>query len=112
MAIDFNGVNSRQVNPQRNTRNEQPSTEKTSSATPTPQQQAQDAETSVAARENVSLSSRAKDLKQVEQKLKDHPEIDDAHVQAIKAALQNGNFKVDAGKLAQKMLEMDKSIFG
>jgi negative regulator of flagellin synthesis FlgM len=109
MAIDFNGINSGQVNPQRNARNEPASTEKTP-ATPTPQQQAQAA--TPAAREKVSLSSRAKDLKQAEEKLRDHPEVDDSHVQAIKTALENGQFKVDARKLAQKMLEMDKSIFG
>lgn len=109
MAIDFNGINSGQVNPQRNNRNESASTEKTPVA-PSPQEQAQSA--TPAAQEKVSLSSRAKSLKQAEQKLKEHPEVDDAHVQAIKTALESGQFKIDARKLAQKMLEMDKSIFG
>ena len=62
--------------------------------------------------ESLSLSARAKGLKETEQRLKDHPDVDDSRVEEIRNALQSGAFKVDAQKLAQKMLDMDKSIFG
>lgn len=109
MAVDINGINSGQVNPQRNNRTEQGGK---APATPTAQEQATAAASTASASENVSLSSRAKGLKQTEQRLKDYPDVDDAKVDAIRAALQNGSFKVDAQKLAQKMLENDNSIFG
>lgn len=109
MAVDINGINSGQINPQRNNRSEQSG--KTPAA-PNPQEQATAAASSNSASENVSLSARAKGLKQTEQRLKDYPEVDDSKVDAIRTALQNGSYKVDAQKLAQKMLEIDKSIFG
>ena len=62
--------------------------------------------------ENVSLSNQAKNLKQLEQKLGDYPEMDDDRIEQIRSALENGTYKIDAEKLAQKMLEMDESIFG
>lgn len=38
--------------------------------------------------------------------------MDDDRIAQIRAALEDGTYKIDAEKLAQKMLEMDKSIFG
>ncbi|WP_097461664.1 flagellar biosynthesis anti-sigma factor FlgM [Mangrovitalea sediminis] len=111
MSVDINGINSGQINPQRNGNRAEQSNGKAVS-TPTPQEQAKVAASTPNASENVSLSSRAKGLKQTEQRLKEYPEVDDTKVDAIRTALQNGSFKVDAQKLAQKMLENDNSIFG
>jgi negative regulator of flagellin synthesis FlgM len=58
------------------------------------------------------LSSQARELKQLEQKLGDFPEMDDEKISQIRSALEDGSYKVDAQKLAQKMLDMDKSVFG
>jgi negative regulator of flagellin synthesis FlgM len=38
--------------------------------------------------------------------------MDDDRIEQIRSALENGTYKIDAEKLAQKMLEMDESIFG
>jgi len=38
--------------------------------------------------------------------------MDDGRIEEIRSALENGTYKVDAEKLAQKMLDMDESIFG
>ena len=38
--------------------------------------------------------------------------MDDDRIEQIRSALESGSYKVDAEKLAQKMLEMDESIFG
>ena len=62
--------------------------------------------------DSVNLSNQARNLKQLEQKLGDYPEMDDDRIEQIRAALENGTYKIDAEKLAQKMLEMDESIFG
>ena len=108
MSVDLNGIGPGQVNTQRTTADK-------SSSTQSPQQASADQAKSQApsARgENVNLSSQAKNLKQLEQKLGDYPEMDDDRIEQIRAALADGSYKIDAEKLAQKMLEMDESIFG
>ncbi|WP_166251323.1 flagellar biosynthesis anti-sigma factor FlgM [Marinobacter salicampi] len=105
MTVDFNGVGRGQVNTQK-TVTDKPQTSQ-------PQQPAaEQAQAPKTQGENVSLSAQAKDLKQIEQQLASYPEVDDARVEEIKAALADGSYKVDAEKLAQKMLDMDNSIFG
>ncbi len=106
MSVDFNGIGPGQVN------NQKPSANKAGG--PQAQQPAatEQARTQSARGENVSLSSQAKNLKQLEQKLGDYPEMDDERIESIRSALENGTYKIDAEKLAQKMLEMDESIFG
>ena len=108
MSVDFNGIGSGQVN------NQRPSADKASGSGAPKQAGAEQArpQTTNARGENVNLSSQAKNLKQLEQKLGDYPEMDDARIEEIRTALENGSYKVDAEKLAQKMLEMDESIFG
>ena len=108
MSVDFNGIGSGQVN------NQRPTADKASSSEAPKQPGAEQARTqSTNARgENVNLSSQAKNLKQLEQALGEFPEMDDERIEQIRSALENGSFKVDAEKLAQKMLDLDKSIFG
>ncbi|GAA3585796.1 MULTISPECIES: flagellar biosynthesis anti-sigma factor FlgM [Marinobacter] len=107
MSVDFNGIGPGQVNTQKTTADKTGSAPK-QPATPTEQAQ----QTQNARGESVKLSSQAKDLKQVEQRLSDYPEVDDERIEQIRNALADGSYKVDAQKLAQKMLDMDKSIFG
>ena len=108
MSVDLNGIGPGQVNTTRTTA-DKASGNQTSQAPSGEQAKAQ----SPAARgENVNLSNQAKNLKQLEQKLGDYPEMDDDRIEQIRSALENGTYKVDAQKLAQKMLEMDESIFG
>ena len=64
------------------------------------------------ASENVSLSNQAKNLKQLEQKLGDYPEMDDDRIEQIRSALENGTYKIDAEKLAQKCLRWMKAFSG
>jgi negative regulator of flagellin synthesis FlgM len=108
MSVDFNGIGQGQVNTSRTTADKTPGAPKPQ---PAADQQAK-SQTQGARGENVSLSSQAKNLKQLEQKLGDYPEMDDDRISDIRSALENGTYKVDAEKLAQKMLDMDKSIFG
>ena len=103
MSIDLNGIGPGQVNTRR-TASEKPLTT-TTQPIQTEQSKAQAAP---AQGDKVSLDS----MKQLEQKLGSFPEMDDARIEQIKAALTDGSYKVDAEKLAQKMLDMDESIFG
>ncbi|MDL0433053.1 flagellar biosynthesis anti-sigma factor FlgM [Marinobacter sp. TBZ242] len=108
MSVDFNGIGPGQVNTQK------PTADKSSGAQNTQPTAPEQAKTQAqgARGENVNLSSQAKDLKQLEQKLGNYPEMDDARIEQIRTALEDGSYKIDAEKLAQKMLEMDESIFG
>lgn len=106
MAIDFNGINQGSVNTRHNTQVE---SHQTTAKSQVAHEQVKSAPTRG---ENVSLSAQAKNLKSLEQQIKEQPDIDDARVESIKAALQDGSFKIDAEKLAQKMLDFDQSIFG
>ncbi|HET8848918.1 MAG TPA: flagellar biosynthesis anti-sigma factor FlgM [Marinobacter sp.] len=108
MSVDLNGIGPGQVNTNRTTADK-------SGASQAPQSNAGEqakAQSPAARGENVSLSNQAKNLKQLEQKLGDYPEMDDDRIEQIRTALANGTYKIDAEKLAQKMLEMDNSIFG
>jgi len=106
MSVDLNGIGPGQVNTQRTT------ADKSSGAQNTQPASNEQAKTQAqgARGENVSLSNQAKNLKQLEQKLGDYPEMDDDRIEQIRSALENGTYKIDAEKLAQKMLEMDESI--
>ena len=108
MSVDFNGIGPGQVNTQRTTADKPAGNQSTQ---PAGAEQAK-SQAQGARGENVSLSSQAKNLKQLEQKLGDYPEMDDDRIAEIRSALENGTYKIDAEKLAQKMLEMDESIFG
>lgn len=106
MSVDFNGIGPGQVNHQKTTAT------KPDTGAKAPQSPVEQAQAQATRGENVKLSAQAKDLKQLEQRLNSYPETDDDRIEQIKAALADGSYKVDAEKLAQKMLEMDKSIFG
>lgn len=108
MSVDFNGIGPGQVNTQKTTADKSSGAQTTQ---PSAGEQAK-AQAQGARGENVNLSSQAKDLKQLEQKLGNYPEMDDDRIEQIRSALEDGSYKIDAEKLAQKMLEMDKSIFG
>ena len=108
MSVDFNGIGSGQVN------NQRPSADKASSSEAPKQAGAEQAKSPASSTrgENVNLSSQAKDLKQLEQQLGEYPEMDDERIEQIRTALEDGSYKIDAEKLAQKRLDMDESIFG
>jgi len=108
MSVDLNGIGPGQVNTPRTT------ADKSSNQTSTQAASAEQnkAQSPATRGENVKLSNQAKNLNQLEQKLGEYPEMDDDRVSQIRAALEDGSYKVDAEKLAQKMLDMDESIFG
>ncbi|MFW5825596.1 MAG: flagellar biosynthesis anti-sigma factor FlgM [Marinobacter sp.] len=109
MTGDINGIGNSQVNTPRTTTDKSSGGKPTGQPAPTEQARSQ----APAARgENVNLSKEAREIRQMGEKLESQPEVDDSRVEQIRAALADGSYKVDAEKVAQKMLEMDESIFG
>lgn len=103
MVIDFNGVNPNQQAAQR-ARNEAQA--KDAAQTP--------ASTSPATTnrgETVSVSNNAKSLQQLEESVKQLPDVDSEKVAKLKAAVENGSYSVNADKLAQNMLEYESNTF-
>lgn len=66
-------------------------------------------ETTVVA-DQVNLSASSKSIQQVESQIRDMPEVDDATVERIRAAIQNGDYKIDYEKLAGKMLNFEERL--
>jgi negative regulator of flagellin synthesis FlgM len=56
------------------------------------------------ATERVDLSAKAKEFQQIRQILDQTPDVRDDKVQELKDRIQSGNYTVDSGKIAAKML--------
>lgn len=110
MAIDFNGANNNALNPQKGGVRQRDNTQAESPRNPQQQPEAGSKEGAQGTR--VNLSPDAQNIKAAEKALQEQPDIDDEKVSELREALENGSFSVDAEKLAQKMLDVDQSIFG
>jgi len=51
-------------------------------------------------------------LSNVQQRIKDQPDFDRAKVDAIKAAIQGGNYPLNPGRIAQNFVSIEKMIQG
>jgi len=60
--------------------------------------------------EQVSLSQEAKLLNRLEEKIATAPDIDNDRVAAIKLALENGTYEVNAERIAERILEQDEFL--
>jgi negative regulator of flagellin synthesis FlgM len=54
--------------------------------------------------ERVNLSTKAKDIQQIKQLLDQIPETRDAKIMELKQQIESGNYRIDAGKIAEKMV--------
>ncbi|PID42352.1 MAG: flagellar biosynthesis anti-sigma factor FlgM [Gammaproteobacteria bacterium] len=61
--------------------------------------------------DSVSFSAKAQSFQQLENSIKDMPDINNDKVSEIKAAIDNGSYSVDEKKLAQNMLDFDSGMF-
>lgn len=55
----------------------------------------------------VKLSDQAKQLKAIEERLKDLPEVDSERVASIRQSIADGSYKVDSERLAAKLLAIE-----
>ncbi len=62
--------------------------------------------------DRVELSGSASLLDQATAKALAAPDIDMDKVESVRRAIANGELKIDTDRLAQKMLELEDSIFG
>ena len=60
--------------------------------------------------DKVSLTKTAARLKDIEQKLSDQSPVDTNRVNEMKTALANGNYNVDAEKIADKMMNFEAAL--
>lgn len=51
-------------------------------------------------------------LSNVQQRLNDQPDFDRAKIDAIKAAIQGGNYPINPGRIAQNFVSIEKMIQG
>ena len=60
--------------------------------------------------DTVSLSQESKQVSGLQQQLKDSPAVDMAKVETIKQEIANGNYPLDAEKIAQNLINLEHSL--
>lgn len=64
-------------------------------------------ESTAAAGDRVTLTNTASRLKDIEQQLSNTSSIDNARVAQVQSAISNGDYNVDADRIADKMLSFE-----
>lgn len=100
MTIDINSVGNGQIKTADNRKMEQSESQKT---TNNPEQ-------SSPSKDSVALTDRAKDLQALQTKIAESPVVDTEKVASIKQAIAEGNYQINADKLAEKLLDLDEQI--
>lgn len=68
------------------------------------------AKESTASSDQVKLSASSKSIQQIEAEIKNMKDVDDATVERIRNAIQNGEYKIDYEKLAGNMLDFEDRL--
>jgi len=76
------------------------------------QQQGQTPSVAATGADTVSFTDTATRLKALEQQLANQPVVDKNRVDAIKRDIASGTFRVDANRVAEKMLNLEGMIGG
>ena len=66
--------------------------------------------TPIASDDTVSITSTAKDIKNASGSGSTSPEVNEARVAELKSVLQEGNYKIDPDRVAEKMMQLDKML--
>ena len=54
---------------------------------------------------------KAPSLQALQRQLSTAPAVDNARVQAVREALENGSYRINPEAIAQRMLDMDNSLY-
>ena len=60
--------------------------------------------------DRVSITSTASLLQQAEEALKTAPDVDVKRVEAIKKAIENGTFEIDANRVAEELIAFESTL--
>lgn len=60
--------------------------------------------------DSVSLSGKAQAMGRLEAQIAETPDVDEAKVAAVKAAISEGRYQVDSNTVAERMLAQDKLL--
>lgn len=62
--------------------------------------------------DQVSLTDKAQQIGQIVQAASEQPDVDVDKVNAIRAALESGDYRIDAGRIADGLLGFEKNVSG
>ena len=101
---DINNIKGNQPLNPATTQKNAPQTGKTAdSSTAAPNQKS-------SSEDKVSLTGTATMLQSLQQQVREAPAVDSEKVEAIRAAIAEGNYPVDSEKLAQKMIDLEGQL--
>jgi negative regulator of flagellin synthesis FlgM len=69
-------------------------------------------ERSGAAGEKVTFTEQSTRFQQIEAALRDQPAVDQQRVEAIRAAIADGTYQVDSGRVAKALLGLENELSG
>lgn len=64
----------------------------------------------VSVTDSVSLTDTASQLRRIEASLADQPEVDNDKVAAVRQAIENGSYQVDAERIADNLMKFESSL--
>lgn len=59
---------------------------------------------------DVRITGAARDLAAIEQRLRDLPAIDEARVAAVRKRLDDGSYRIDAQRIADRLLNLEQDL--
>jgi len=62
--------------------------------------------------DTVTVSSTARHMADLQQAVNDVPDVDTNRVAAVQQALGNGQYKINAGKIADRMIQLESDLRG
>ena len=65
----------------------------------------------VEAADSLRLTGEATNLQALQRQLSSATAVDNARVQAVRDALENGSYRINPDAIAQRMLDMDKHLY-
>jgi negative regulator of flagellin synthesis FlgM len=62
--------------------------------------------------DRVDLTGEARQLQQLERQIASQPVVDRQRVETVRSAVQDGTFRVDAERIAEKLMTLEQAVTG